>query len=180
MATNWDSEMQDKFDKLQAALTDEFRTQFKAMGAGLEERLEPRLRDNLSKDLGVQITAMGAALEERLELRLRDNLSKNLGDQIKAMGAELEARLDQRLGNRLDLRAEQLEQRLGNRLNVQAEQLREIVQTAADNYGGVLDSIKSDLADFRNDWRNETADTRKVLANHGGRIDAIEKALSGR
>jgi len=114
MATNWDIEMQDKFDKLQAALTDEFRTQLKAMGAELEERLEHRL-----------------------------------------------------------------DERLGNRLNVQAEQLREIVQTAADNYGGVLDSIKGDLAAFRNEWRNETADTRKILANHGGRIGAIEKSLSG-
>ena len=141
MATNWDREMQDKFDKLQAALTDEFRTQFQAMGAGLDERLEPRLRDNLSKDLGVQIKTMGAELEERLEHRL--------------------------------------DARMGHRLNVQAEQLREIVQTAADNYGGVLDSIKGDLAAFRNEWRNETADTRKVLANHGGRIDAIEKSLSG-
>lgn len=109
MATSWDSEMQDKFDKLQAALTDEFRTQFKAMGAEFEERLE---------------------------------------------------------------------QRLGHRLNVQAEQLRDIVKTAAENYGGVLDSIKGDLAEIRNDWRKEAEDTRKVLANHGGWIDAIEKTLS--
>lgn len=102
-----------KFDKLQAALTDEFRTQFKTIGAELEERL-----------------------------------------------------------------AERRDARLGHRLNVQAEQLREIVQTAADNYGGVLDSIKGDLAEFRKDWRKETEDTKKVLANHGGRIDAIEKTLS--
>ena len=84
MATNWDSEMQDKFDKLQAALTDEFRTQFKKMGAELEERLEQRL-----------------------------------------------------------------DTRLGHRLNVQAEQLREIVKTAAENYGGVLDGLKADLSLIR-------------------------------
>jgi len=140
MATNWDSEMQDKFDKLQAALTDEFRTQFGVMGAGLEERLEQRLRDSLSKDLTVQLKAMGVELEERLEQRL--------------------------------------DARLGQRLNIQAEQLREIVKTAADNYGGVLDSIKGELTEFRNDWRKETEDTRKTLANHGGRIDAIEKTVS--
>ena len=167
MATNWDSEMQDKFDKLQAALTDEFRTQIKILGTGLEERLEPRLRDNLSKNLGDQITAMGAELEARLDQRLGNRLD---------LRAE---QLEQRLGNRLDLRAEQFEQRLGDRFNVQAEQLREIVQTAADNYGGVLDSIKGDLAAFRHEWRNETADTRKVLANHGSRITAIEATLSG-
>ncbi len=113
MATNWDSEMQDKFDKLQAALTDEFRTQFKKMGAELEERLEQRL-----------------------------------------------------------------DTRLGHRLNVQAEQLREIVKTAAENYGGVLDGLKADLTEFRKDWRKETDDTRKVLANHAERIGAIEQTLS--
>ncbi len=96
MATNWDSEMQDKFDKLQAALTDEFRTQFKTMGAELEERL-----------------------------------------------------------------AERLDARLGHRLNVQAEQLREIVQTAADNYGGVLDSIKGDVAESTPSRRRyQAAETR--------------------
>ena len=195
MATNWDSEMQDKFDKLQAALTHEFRTQFRVMGAGLEERLEQRLRDNLSKDLIVQLKAMGAGLEERLERRFRDNLSKDLTVQLKAMGAELEERLEQRLrdnlskdrtvqlkamGAELEERLEQrLDARLSHRLNVQAEQLREIVKTAADNYGGVLDSIKSDLADFRSDWRKEAEDTRRILTNHGGRLEAIEKTLSG-
>ncbi len=54
MATNWDSEMQDKFDKLQAALTDEFRTQFKTMGAELEERLAERLDARLGHRLNVQ------------------------------------------------------------------------------------------------------------------------------
>lgn len=78
-----------KFDKLQAALTDEFRTQFKTMGAELEERLAERL-------------------EERL--------------------------------------TERLDARLGHRLNVQAEQLREIVQTAADNYGGRIDAIEKTLS----------------------------------
>ena len=104
MATNWDSEMQDKFDKLQAALTDEFRTQFKTMGAELEELLAERL-------------------EERL--------------------------------------TERLDARLGHRLNVQAEQLREIVQTAADNYGGVLDSIKGDVAESTPSRRRyQAAETR--------------------
>jgi DNA anti-recombination protein RmuC len=121
MAINWDSEMQDKLDKLQAALSDEFRTQFKTMGADLEERLAARLEDRLT---------------------------------------------------------ERLDARLGHRLNVQAEQLRDIVKTAAENYGGVLDSIKGDLAELRNGWRRETEDTKKVLANYGGRIDALEKAVS--
>lgn len=171
MATNWDSEMQDRFDKMQTALTEGFRTQFEAMGAGLEDRLGRRLRDDM--------TTMGTQLEDRLGRRLRDDMT--------TMGAELEDRLGRRLradmstmGAELDERLYQrLDERLGSRLNVQAEQLREIVQTAADNYGGVLDGIKRELTEFRGDWRKETEDTRRVLANHGGRITAIEKTLSG-
>ena len=123
MAADWESEMQDRFDKFQAAMTNEFRTQFAAMGTQLEERLEKRL------------------------------------------GERLEQRFDERLTQRLD---------------VQVEQLRDIVRTAADNYGGVLSGLRRDVAEFRNEWRQKAEDTDKVLANHGGRIAAIEKTLSGR
>ena len=68
MATNWDSEMQDKFDKLQAALTDEFRTQFKTMGAELEEllaeRLEERLTERLDARLGHRLNVQAEQLRE--------------------------------------------------------------------------------------------------------------------
>jgi hypothetical protein len=43
MAADWEGEMQDKFDRLQRALTNELRTQLGALGSQLEERLEQRL-----------------------------------------------------------------------------------------------------------------------------------------
>jgi hypothetical protein len=117
MAPDWESEMQDKIDKLQAALTAEFRTQLTA-----------------------QLTAMGAQLEQSLEKRLDASMS--------------------------------------HRLSVQTEELREIVRTAAGNYGGVLDAIRLDLREFRDEWRKKTEVTNLVLANHVDRIVAIEKTLS--
>ena len=68
-----------------------------------------------------------------------------------------------------------IEARLSHRLQVQAEELREIVRTAADNYGGVLDSIRRELADLRQGWQTKTADTDRVLTEHVGRIVALER-----
>ena len=116
MATNWDREMQDKFDTLQRALTDEFRTQFAAMGGQLEQRLQ------------TQIVTMGGQLEERLS----------------------------------------------HRLQVQTEDLREIVRTAADNYGGVLDGIHRALRDLNLKVDLKFGDHGRVLADHNGRLNALE------
>ena len=126
MAPNWETEMQDKFDKLQAALSEEFR----------------KLSSQLSSEISSQLTAMSAQLEERLEKRL--------------------------------------DARLSQRFKVQAEEIREIVTTTADNYGGVLDAIRRDLGDFRDEWRKKAEVTDAVLANHAGRLDAVEKTLSDR
>ena len=131
MATNWDREMQDKFDTLQRALTDEFRTQFAAMGGQLEQRLQ------------TQIVTMGGQLEERLQT------------QIVTMGG-------------------QLEERLSHRLQVQTEDLREIVRTAADNYGGVLDGIHRALRDLNLKVDLKFGDHGRVLADHNGRLNALE------
>ncbi len=67
-----------------------------------------------------------------------------------------------------------IEERLSHRLQLQAEELREIVRTAAGNYGGVLDNIQRELADFRQEWREKNADTDGVLLDHAQRIVALE------
>lgn len=150
--------MQQQFNELRQAIASDIADRFEAS--------ERRLREGLSMEMADRFQAS--------ERRLRDNLSKDMADQFTAMGAGLEERLE-KLEERIEQR---LDARLGHRLNVQAEQLRAIVKTAADNYGGVLAGIERDLAEFRKEWRNETADTRKVLANHGGRIEAIETLSS--
>jgi len=137
MAADWEGEMQDQFDRLQRALTDELRTQLTAMGAQLEERLEQRL---------------GARLDTRLEAS------------------------ETRLAGRIDARLAEADERLSHRLRVQTEELREIVRTAADNYGGVLASTHRDLADLRQGCQTKSADTDRVLAEHVGRIVAPERA----
>ena len=162
--------MQQQFNELRQAIANDIADRFEAGERRLRENLskdlaerfeasEQRLRDNLSKDLADRFAAS--------ERRLREDLSKDLAAQLTAMGEQLEDRLERRL-----------DARLSHRLNVQAEQLREIVTTAADNYGGVLAGIKREVADFRDEWRKEADDTRGILANHRGRIEAIEKTLS--
>ncbi len=64
MTSNWEDEMQDKFDKLQAALTAEFRTQLTAMGAQLEERLEQRLEKRLDERLSHRLNMQTEELRE--------------------------------------------------------------------------------------------------------------------
>ncbi len=152
MAADWEGEMQDKFDRLQRALTDELRTQLTAMGAQLEERLEQRL---------------GARLDTRLEAS-ETRLAGRIDARLEASEARLAARIDTRLA--------EADERLSHRLRVQTEELREIVRTAADNYGGVLDSIHRDLADLRQGCQTKSADTDRVLAEHVGRIVALERA----
>jgi hypothetical protein len=81
MASQWEIEMQEKFDKLQQALTEEFRTQLMAMGELLEERLEERLDKRLSHRLQVQM--------EELRVLVRD--------AAEGYGATLE-KIDRELG----------------------------------------------------------------------------------
>ena len=119
-----------------------------------------RLQRALAGELRTQLTAMGAQLEERLEQRLDAS----------------ETRLTGRINARLEASERRIEERLSHRLQVQAEELREIVRTAADNYGGVLESIRHDLADLRQGWQTKTADTDGVLTEHLGRIVALERA----
>ena len=83
------------------------------------------------------------------------------------MGAQLEESLEKRLERRLNAR-------LSHGLGVQTEELREILRSAANNYGGVLDGIRRDLAEFRDEWRKKAEVADMGLANHAGRIVALE------
>ena len=141
MAANWETEMQDKFDKLQAAVSEEFRTQLTSQLTEFRTQLTSQLTE-FRTQLTTQLTDMSSQIEERLEKRL--------------------------------------DARLSQRFKVQAEEIREIVKTTADNYGGVLDAIRRDLGDFREEWRKKADVTDAILANHAGRLGAIEKTLSDR
>ena len=100
-----------------------------------------------------------------------DRLAKEIAAHLLAS----EARLEERLGSRLDARLAEADERLSHRLRVQTEELREVVRTAADNYGGVLESIRRELADLHQGWQSKAADTDSVLAEHLGRIVALER-----
>ena len=151
MATKWDEEMTNRFDQLQRTLTDEIRTQFVTLGGQLETRLEQRLGERLEE----RLERVGERLEERLEKRL---------------GERLEARIDKRLA----ASEERLTAHISQTIQVQGESLRDIVKTAADNYGGVLDRIDRELGEFRQEWRVQAEDTTRVLANHHERLLVLE------
>jgi hypothetical protein len=98
--------------------------------------------------------------------KLQAALTIELGTQLEAMAAKLEDRIERRVDDRL-----------AQRFKVQAEELREIVHTAAQNFGGVLDGIQRDLGDFRAEWRKDSDSTKRILTNHARRIEALERVL---
>jgi len=171
MATKWDERMTNRFDQLQRALTDEIRTQFVALGGQLEERLEQRLGERLGERLEKRL---GERLEERLDQRLgelEERLDQRLGDRLeKRLGERLEERIDKRLA----ASEERLTAHISQTMQVQGKSLRDIVKTAADNYGGVLGRIDRELGEFRQEWRAQTEDTTRVLANHHQRLLVLE------
>ena len=167
MATKWDEEMTNRFDQLQRTLTDEIRTQFVTLGGQLETRLEQRLGERLEE----RLERLGERLEERLEKRLGERLEERLE---KRLGERLEARIDKRLA----ASEERLTAHISQTIQVQGESLRDIVKTAADNYGGVLGRIDRELGEFRQEWRAQTEDTTRVLANHHERLVVLEATNS--
>ena len=115
-----------------------------------------------------------------------DQLQQTLTDEIRTqfvtLGGQLETRLEQRLGERLEARIdkrlaaseERLTAHISQTIQVQGESLRDIVKTAADNYGGVLGRIDRELGEFRQEWRAQAEDTTRVLANHHERLLVLE------
>lgn len=159
MATNRQIlEMQEQLNELRQAIANDIADRFEAS--------ERRLRKGLSEDLDTKLDAR--------ERRLREGLSNDMATKVEAS----ERRLGERLSQVVARQLETAQQHLENRMQVHAESLKDLVTKAAEGYGGTLDGIQRELKDFRAEWRKQTEDTDKVMANHGGRIEAIEKTMS--
>lgn len=126
-----------------------------------------QLQRTLTDEIRTQFVTLGGQLETRLEQRLGERLEERLE---KRLGERLEARIDKRLA----ASEERLTAHISQTIQVQGESLRDIVKTAADNYGGVLDRIDRELGEFRQEWRVQTEDTTRVLANHHERLVVLE------
>ena len=126
-----------------------------------------QLQRTLTDEIRTQFVTLGGQLETRLEQRLGERLEERLE---KRLGERLEARIDKRLA----ASEERLTAHISQTIQVQGESLRDIVKTAADNYGGVLDRIDRELGEFRQEWRVQTEDTTRVLANHHERLLVLE------
>ena len=126
-----------------------------------------QLQRALTDEIRTQFVTLGGQLETRLEQRLGERLEERLE---KRLGERLEARIDKRLA----ASEERLTAHISQTIQVQGESLRDIVKTAADNYGGVLDRIDRELGEFRQEWRVQTEDTTRVLANHHERLVVLE------
>jgi hypothetical protein len=98
--------------------------------------------------------------------KLQTALTTEIRTQLEAVSAKLEGRV------------ERVEGSLTHRLKVQSEELREIVKTAADNYGGVLDGLQREIKEFRAEWRKDSDKTKRILTNHARRIEALERVPS--
>ena len=163
MADNWDDRMQEHFDRLQAALSAEFSNQLTTQLATIRTELSDR-HSALRTELSDQHSAL------RTELSDQQAATRT---ELAALLAATSTQLEERLEKRLDAR-------LGQRLSVQAEELREIVRTAADNYGGVLGGLRRDIAEFRDEWRKKAEVTDMTLANHVARIVVLEQTTGVR
>lgn len=117
---------------------------------------------------------------DKLQAALSAEFSNKLTTQLAAIRTELSAQnanIKTELAAQLEERLENgLEARLSQRISVQAEELREIVRTAAGNYGGVLGGLRREIAEFRDEWRKNAEVTDKALANHLERIVVLEQA----
>ena len=112
---------------------------------------------------------------EASERRLRDGLSKDLATSLEAS----EQRLRDSLSKDMARQIETAQQHLEGCMQMHAEDLKELVTRAAEGDGGTLEGIQRELKDFRAEWRNHADDTDGILANHTGRIVALEQTISG-
>lgn len=112
---------------------------------------------------------------DKLQAALSADFSNQLTTQLATIRTDLSAQLEA-TSSELEKRFEKgLEARLGQRISVQAEELREIVRTAADNYGGVLGGLQREIVEFRDEWRKNAEVTDKALTNHLERIVVLEQ-----
>lgn len=150
MATNWDREMQDRFETLQRDLT--------RVIVGEAEKTRKLVADAVDQRLG--------KAEARLERH------------IDGRFIETEARLEKHIDGRFveaEMRLEKhIDKSVGELVQVHAEGLEAIARTSAANYGGVLDAIKREFAEFRQDTRTQVEDIKGILDNHNKRITTLE------
>ena len=151
-------EMEQQFNELRQAIAKDIAERFEAS--------ERRLRDGLSKDL--------AARFEAGEQRLREGLSKDLDARFEAR----EQRLRESLSRDVARQLETAQQHLEGCMQMHAEDLKGHVTMAAEGYGGTLNGIQRELKDFRAEWRQKADDTDGILANHAGRLVALEQTRS--
>jgi len=106
---------------------------------------------------------------------LRQAIAKDIAERFEASELRLRESLSQDMARQL----ETAQQHLEGCMQMHAEDLKDHVTKAAEGYGGTLDGIQRELKDFRAEWRKKADDTDGVLANHIGRIVALEQTISG-
>ena len=106
---------------------------------------------------------------------LRQAIAKDIAERFEASELRLRESLSQDMARQL----ETAQQHLEGCMQMHAEDLKDHVTKAAEGYGGTLDGIQRELKDFRAEWRKKSDDTDGVLANHIGRIVALEQTISG-
>ena len=106
---------------------------------------------------------------------LRQAIAKDIAERFEASEQRLRESLSQDVARQL----ETAQQHLEGCMQMHAEDLKDHVTKAAEGYGGTLDGIQRELKDFRAEWRNKADDTDGILANHAGRIVALEQTRSG-
>lgn len=106
---------------------------------------------------------------------LAGRITKDVTEAVKAHVTDVLAAAEQRLV-RTNLEAlTAAERRLSKQARVNVEAVKSEGRLAAEGYAATLESIERELKDFRSEWRAKTDDIDRVLSNHVGRIEEIEK-----
>jgi hypothetical protein len=166
-------EMDPKFQALRRAIAGDVADQM--------ARLGQQLRKGLSDDVSQQVTLAGQQLRKELAgdvsqqvtlvgQQLRKELSGDVSQQVTLVGQQLRKELSGDIAKQLETAGEHL----AGRMQVHAEELRDLMQKAAEGYGGTLDGIQRELKEFREEWRKKAADTDLILADHNSRITSLE------
>jgi chromosome segregation ATPase len=109
---------------------------------------------------------------------MKERISKVEAAIVEFRGkfAAVDARFDavDRRFDTVDRRFDDLEQRLNSRIDLQVERLEQLVMTTAEGISGVLSSIEREIQQFRAEAREQARQISLILANHEGRLAALE------
>jgi tetrahydromethanopterin S-methyltransferase subunit G len=100
---------------------------------------------------------------ERRDMRKRLDVVEQ---KLDALAASVDQRFDA-----VDLRFDRLE----IQSTLQVEEFRDLVQRTAEGYGATLDHIGRRLDELHQAVTTKFTDHDRVLENHAGRLDAIER-----